>query len=458
MTRSSRDVADARALLKAELGRLASSLHGERLAQLVLEVVSLGLVRTVSALECVFARSLLRFHEEQDSHEGPLALLSDLHAALSHLEEQRLIRVDTDFLGIGETSATPSASDLEHAGARELCNPEFTTQAKETNVRPVRKRYAVKATILATPLGDGVVYSALKPAEALRIFQDLQRARTGVRLDTDLHVIFLATPVSTTAEPAWERFLALYERLPARDRAVADAVGISHQFLMQQSLGRHGPVGSLHGAGDWRLERGLLGALHRRFWAALALRDLAAEISPVRVASTYLVSRGALQSLQNLAAAYGHMVQQLCHRLRWHEMAALFESILPRLNFGISADMAPLCQIPGVHNARARALWDAGLMSVEEVACARITVVEAALRRHYQFESHCTDSGMARRQEGVIRDVAQRIVRGAQDRLGAQLQELQDDAEDEQLRLHQMAAVTAVRSPAAVPAASARMS
>lgn len=64
------------------------------------------------------------------------------------------------------------------------------------------------------------------------------------------------------------------------------------------------------------------------------------EVPQARVASAYAVPRGALQSLQTLAATYCGMVCQLCRRLRWHEMAALFASLEPRLNFGVSAEAA----------------------------------------------------------------------------------------------------------------------
>ena len=43
------------------------------------------------------------------------------------------------------------------------------------------------------------------------------------------------------------------------------------------------------------------------------------------------------------------MVRQLCERLRWHEFAAVFEALAPRLNFGASNDILELCKIAGVY-------------------------------------------------------------------------------------------------------------
>ncbi|CAE8701437.1 unnamed protein product [Polarella glacialis] len=306
------------------------------------------------------------------------------------------------------------------------------------------RRHPPQATLLSTPLGDGVVHSSLRPAEALSVFEDLQKARKGLRLDTELHLIFLATPASSGLEPDWPRFLSYYERLQPRDRAVADAVGVSHNFLVKQSMGHRGPLGDLPATGggappgaptDWRQERERIAALHRRFWAALALRELAAEAAPSRVAAAFAVPRGALQALQGLAATYCGMVRQLCERLRWHEMAALFDCLTPRLNFGVCPEGQPLCRIAGVYPARARALLEAGLTTVEAVANASVASVEVILRKLSQFESHRSDAEAARRQEVVVRQTAMKIVRGAQDRLGELLQNLEDEAEEEQLRV-----------------------
>merc|ERR1712107_70552 len=125
------------------------------------------------------------------------------------------------------------------------------------------------------------------------------------------------------------------------------------------------------------------------------------------------------------------MVRQLCERLRWPELVALFESLSPRLNFGVAPELLTMCQIPGVYPHRAHAFVEAGLTSVEELARAPLGAIEAALRCLTQFESRCADVSLAHRQEAVVRDASRRIQRGAQEALAAQLQELDDEALDE---------------------------
>jgi DNA polymerase theta len=295
--------------------------------------------------------------------------------------------------------------------------------------------------LLATPLGDGVVASGLSPTDALNVFQDLKQARSGVCLDTDLHLIYLATPVTGTPEPDWQRFLTILERLPVRERAVASAVGISHEFVLHEARGRRGPLPSASNAGgsgqllDWRLERERAIALHRRFWAALALFKLLAEAPLASVAAEFRMPRGGLQAMQGQAVTYCSLVQQLCERLRWHEMAALFAALHPRLAVGASAEVLPLCRVPGVHAQRARLLLDAGYNSVEELARAPITAVERALSKFRQFESRLGDNQAARTQEQVIRKTARKVLIGAQTLVAAEVQKVEDEAEDEQRRV-----------------------
>ncbi|CAJ1387606.1 unnamed protein product [Effrenium voratum] len=421
MARTARDIEEAESLFSAEMQPLKSSLTGQRLVRAILEVVSLGLIRTMADLEGGFARSLLRFHEEkqgrlsQMDEDVPRDLLQDIRGALSYLKAQKLVRVD-------EMANEASPNRLQVPG-------ESGDYGSSQSIEPV---ISPEAMLMATPLGDGVVHSALRPAEALSVFEDLQRARQGLCLDSDLHLIFLVTP-ATSMEPDWSRYITYYEKLQPRDRAVASAVGVSPDFLLKQSMGHRGPLST--GTNDWRQDRERVTTVHRRFWAALALRELMAETSAGRVATAFAASRGSLQGLQGMAATYCGMVRQLCERLRWHEMAALFECLMPRLNFGATPEALPLCRIPGVYPARARALLQAGLASVEDIAKSSVFAVESALGQLYQFESCRTEAALAQHQEAVIRDAALKILHGAQRCVNEDLQQLEDEAEAEQAAL-----------------------
>ena len=55
----------------------------------------------------------------------------------------------------------------------------------------------------ATPLGLAVCASALEPQQGHVLFQELQRSRSCISLDTDLQVCYLVTPDSPLSVDAW---------------------------------------------------------------------------------------------------------------------------------------------------------------------------------------------------------------------------------------------------------------
>jgi len=400
VAKSPLDIAAAEKLIGAELPCLQSSLTGEGLTRAVLEVISLGLVQKVSELESSFIRSLFRFHQLSTAASAPsygLDLRQELYASLSYLLEADLVRVK------------------QHDGTA-----------------PAKIGFNPDDILIASPVGDGVVSSSLKPVTALEVFEDLRQARGGIHLDTDLHLLFLATPTSALLEPNWQLFLIAHERLSPRERTVAKAVGVTSEFIVRAARGwsRFGRTSS-EGLQPER-ERTL--AIHRRFWTALALSELLAETPLACVAEKFQVPRGALQCMQAQSAQYCNAMRQFCVRLRWYEMAALFEAMTPRVSFGASPDILPLCRISGVFPKRARALLEAGLSSIELVACASEMIVEKALRSLEQFESMCAHSTDVQHFEKTIRLTARKIIRAAQELLSEQLREVEAEAEDACLR------------------------
>jgi hypothetical protein len=134
-------------------------------------------------------------------------------------------------------------------------------------------------------------------------------------------------------------------------------------------------------------------------------------------------------------------------------MAAVFEALRPRLNFGVSAEAAPLCRISGVHAHQARALLDAGYTSVEQVARADRNAIERALARLRPFESICKDRRLALLQDDVARKAAQKIVGCAQELVASEVQHVEDEAEEEERRMAAAIseASTAVRANGQLP-------
>jgi hypothetical protein len=94
----------------------------------------------------------------------------------------------------------------------------------------------------STQLGKAVVASSLGPCEALVVYQDLLTARqVGVVMEDDLHVIFLATPLTPFALP-WARFYDIYQALPPHLTRIAAKIGIDERFLLRART--HTPITS----------------------------------------------------------------------------------------------------------------------------------------------------------------------------------------------------------------------
>ncbi|KAM4700701.1 DNA polymerase theta [Discoglossus pictus] len=230
-----------------------------------------------------------------------------------------------------------------------------------------------------TKLGAATLSSSLSPSEALGIFADLQRAMKGFVLENDLHILYLVTPVKeewTTID--WYQFFCLWEKLPVSMKRVAELVGIEEGFLARSVNGK------IVAKND-RQHRQI--AIHRRFYTSLVLLDLISEVSLKDVTKKYGCSRGQLQSLQQSAATYAGMVTVFSSRLGWHNMELLLSQFQSRLTFGIQRELCDLVRVDLLNAQRARALYNAGFITVSELARGNVIDVETALKNAVPFKS-----------------------------------------------------------------------
>ncbi|KAM4794649.1 DNA polymerase theta [Rhinophrynus dorsalis] len=230
-----------------------------------------------------------------------------------------------------------------------------------------------------TKLGSATLSSSLSPSEALGIFADLQRAMKGFVLENDLHILYLVTPVYeewTTID--WYQFFCLWEKLPLSMKRVAELVGIEEGFLARSVKGK------IVAKND-RQHRQI--AIHRRFYTSLVLLDLISEVPLKDLTKKYGCSRGQLQSLQQSAATYAGMVTVFSNRLGWHNMELLLSQFQSRLTFGIQRELCDLVRVDLLNAQRARALYNAGFVTVTELARGNVIDVETALKNAVPFKS-----------------------------------------------------------------------
>ena len=168
-------------------------------------------------------------------------------------------------------------------------------------------------------------------------------------------------------------------------RRVADLVGVEEAFLARAMRGRILTRTDQH--------RQSL-AVHRRFFAALALQDLVHEVPLNVVARRYGANRGMLQSLQGSAATFAGMVTVFCEKLGWTNMELLLSQFQSRLSFGVERELCDLVRISLLNAARARMLYNAGYHTIASVAAAPPSEIENILHNAAPFVS-----GLKRGQE-----------------------------------------------------------
>jgi hypothetical protein len=63
-----------------------------------------------------------------------------------------------------------------------------------------------------TRFGRAIVQSSLNPDEAFIVYKDLVRAQNGINLESNLHLIFLLSPVENSLTPDFNELLIWYEK------------------------------------------------------------------------------------------------------------------------------------------------------------------------------------------------------------------------------------------------------
>ncbi|XP_057957397.1 helicase and polymerase-containing protein TEBICHI isoform X2 [Malania oleifera] len=298
---------------------------------------------------------------------------------------------------------------------RWLCHRKFLEWNEDT------KLYST------TPLGRAAFGSSLSPEESLIVLDDLSRAREGFVLASDLHLVYLVTPINVDMEPDWELYYERFVGLSAIDQSVGNRVGVVEPFLMRMAHGA--PLCSSNRSGDNK--RGFLNRLdnrHRitnnimlsiehsirvckRFYVALILSRLVQEAPVVEVCEAFKVARGMVQALQENAGRFASMVSVFCERLGWHDLEGLVAKFQNRVSFGVRPEVVELTTIPYVKGSRARALYKAGLRTPLAIAEAAIPEIVKALFESSSWAAH--ESAQRHMQFGIakkIKNGARKIV------------------------------------------------
>lgn len=83
--------------------------------------------------------------------------------------------------------------------------------------------------------------SSMAPSEGFHLFSELQRARRNFVLDSELHAVYLVTPLSVCYQIPdidWFVYLKLWESLQKPMQRVGELVGIKEPFLLRAMRGQ----------------------------------------------------------------------------------------------------------------------------------------------------------------------------------------------------------------------------
>ncbi|KAL7715994.1 DNA-directed DNA polymerase [Entamoeba marina] len=119
--------------------------------------------------------------------------------------------------------------------------------------------------------------------------------------------------------------------------------------------------------------------VHRKFFYAIILADILNEVSLTAISERYEVPRGNIQALQQQTTAFASIVAQFCTQLGFDHLSAIFQNIVERLKYGAKEELFELVRIPGVKTRRARALYEKGIKTLEDVAKANEDVISRIL-------------------------------------------------------------------------------
>ncbi|CAH8378004.1 unnamed protein product [Eruca vesicaria subsp. sativa] len=298
---------------------------------------------------------------------------------------------------------------------RWLCRRKFLEWNEET------KLYTT------TPLGRGSFGSSLCPEESLIVLDDLLRSREGLVMASDLHLVYLVTPINVGVEPNWELYYERFMELSPLEQSVGNRVGVVEPFLMRMAHGAtvrtlnkpqdvknnlRGQYDNRHGSTSSKMlsDEQML-RVCKRFFVALILSKLVQEASVSEVCEAFKVARGMVQALQENAGRFCSMVSVFCEKLGWHDLEGLVAKLQNRVSFGVRAEIVELTSIPYIKGARARALYKAGLRTSQAIAEASIPEIVKALFESSAWAAEGT--GQKRIQLGLakkIKNGARKIV------------------------------------------------
>ncbi|MCJ1306382.1 hypothetical protein MMC25_000024 [Agyrium rufum] len=313
--------------------------------------------------------------EKADLEDICTILEADLQPIESGLSQEKrgLARAILEVVAINLGSSSFAIQDyvaqtLHYHGKDESTIAEVVTSTLEDLASKGQIVDRGSNTYKATPQGQAIVAASLTPDDGIFIHDELSRALQAFVLDGDMHAFYTFTPLQTPSASSsstdnlnWRIFRKEIDSLDASSLRVASFVGVHPGLVNRMANGAPALP-------DSTPEEIQVVRVHRRFYAALQLRDLCNEMPVHVVARKYEVPRGFVQTLAQTCEGFAAGMIKFCARMGWGMLTSILEHMCDRLKAGARADLLELARIPFVKSRTARAFWEHGFRSFRLVA------------------------------------------------------------------------------------------
>ncbi|KFO75144.1 Helicase POLQ-like, partial [Cuculus canorus] len=220
------------------------------------------------------------------------------------------------------------------------------------------KDHNSKCTITVTPLGKATIKGSIDLAYCNLLYRELKKGLEGLVLESNLHVLYLATPYDLTSNcsPDWMIYLRQFSQLSAAEQKVADIVGVPESFITKKASGQ-------------AIRKKVDSAVVNRLYLSFVLYTLLKEMNVWSVSEKFNMSRGYVQNLLSSAASFASCVLHFCEELEefWVYKALLAE-LAKQLTYCVKTELIPLMEVAGVLEARAKQLYNAGYRTLAHLA------------------------------------------------------------------------------------------
>ncbi|NXJ20019.1 HELQ Helicase, partial [Dicrurus megarhynchus] len=237
------------------------------------------------------------------------------------------------------------------------------------------KDHNSKCTLTITPLGKATYKGSIDLAYCNLLYRELKKGLEGLILESNLHLLYLATPydLTSTCSPDWMIYLRQFNQLSAAEQKVADIVGVPESFITKKASGQ-------------AIRKNVDMAVVNRLYLTFVLYTLLKETNIWSVSEKFNMSRGYVQNLLNSAASFASCLLHFCEELEefWVYKALLTE-LTKQLTYCVRTELIPLMEVAGVLEARAKQLYNAGYKTLAHLANANpetlVKMIEHLSRR-----------------------------------------------------------------------------